>query len=96
MKGFVNLPFHAYYCRATANHNNRTNEKKAENKREQLEQWGCCPCWWPSDTARACRHLVTCEKCVVQFDSIKHRRFSPGTHVSSCTNTGPISVDLAN
>ena len=25
-----------------------------------------------------------------QFDSIKHRRFSPGTPVSSCTNTGPM------
>ena len=34
--------------------------------------------------------LVTCEKSVVQFDSTKHRRFSPGTLVSSCSNTGPV------
>ena len=33
--------------------------------------------------------LVTCEKIVLQFDSTKHRRFSPGTLVSSCSNTGP-------
>ena len=33
--------------------------------------------------------LVTCEKSVVQFDSTKHRRFSPGTPVFSCSNTGP-------
>ena len=33
-------------------------------------------------------NLVTCEKSVVQFDSTKHRRFSPGTPVSSCSNTG--------
>ena len=36
--------------------------------------------------------LVTCEKSVVQFDSTKHRRFSPGTPVSSCHNTGPMRV----
>ena len=34
--------------------------------------------------------FVTCEKSVVQFDSIKHRRFSPDTPVSSCSNTGPM------
>ena len=34
--------------------------------------------------------LVTCEKSVVQFDSTKHRRFSPGTLVSSCSNTRPM------
>ena len=34
--------------------------------------------------------LVTCEKSVVQFDSTKHRRFSLGTPVSSCCNTGPM------
>ena len=28
---------------------------------------------------------------VVQFDSAKHRRFSLGTPVSSCSNTGPVS-----
>ena len=27
---------------------------------------------------------------VIQFDSTKHRIFSPGTPVSSCTNTEPI------
>ena len=32
--------------------------------------------------------LVTCEKSVVQFDSTKHRRFSPGTMVFSFTDTG--------
>ena len=34
--------------------------------------------------------LVTYEKSVVQFVSTKHRRFSPGTPVSSCTNIGPM------
>ena len=34
--------------------------------------------------------LVTCEKSVVQFDSTKHHRFSPGTPVSSYSNTGPM------
>ena len=34
--------------------------------------------------------LVTCEKSVVPFDSTKHRRFSPATPVSSCSNTGPM------
>ena len=34
--------------------------------------------------------FVTCEKSVVQFDSTKHRRFSPGTPVSSCSNIGPM------
>ena len=29
-------------------------------------------------------------KLCFQFDSTKHRRFSPGTPVSSCTNTGPM------
>ena len=33
---------------------------------------------------------VTCEKSVVQFDSTKHRRFSLGTQVFSCSNTGPM------
>ena len=33
---------------------------------------------------------VTCEKSAVQFDPTKHRRFSPGTPVSSCGNTGPM------
>ena len=37
--------------------------------------------------------LVSCEKTVVQFDSTKHRRFSPGTPVSSCSNTGPMRGD---
>ena len=42
-----------------------------------------------------CRYLikvifVTCEKSVVQFDSTKHHRFSPGTPVSSFSNTGPM------
>ena len=32
--------------------------------------------------------LVTCEKSVVKFDSTKHRRFTPGIPVSSCSNTG--------
>ena len=32
--------------------------------------------------------LVTCEKSVVEFDSINHRWFSPGTSVSPCSNTG--------
>ena len=36
--------------------------------------------------------LVTCEKSVVQLDSTKHRRFSPGTPVSFCHNTGTMSV----
>ena len=31
---------------------------------------------------------ITCEKSTVQFDSTKHRRFSPGTPASSCSNTG--------
>ena len=34
--------------------------------------------------------FVTCENNVVQFDPTKHRRFSPGTPVSSCSNTGPM------
>ena len=34
--------------------------------------------------------LVTCEKSVVPFDATKHRRFSPGPPVSSCSNTGPM------
>ena len=34
--------------------------------------------------------FVTCEKSAVQFDSTKRRRFSPGTPVSSCINTGPM------
>ena len=34
--------------------------------------------------------LVTYEKSIVYFDSTKHRRFSPGTQVSSCSNTGPM------
>ena len=34
--------------------------------------------------------LATCEKSVVQFDSTKHRRFSPGTLASSCRNSGPM------
>ena len=34
--------------------------------------------------------LVICDKSVVQFDSTKHRRFSSGTPVSSCSNTGPM------
>ena len=38
--------------------------------------------------------FVTCEKIVVQFDSTKHSRFSPGTPVSSCNNTGPMRGDL--
>ena len=38
--------------------------------------------------------LVTCEKSVVQFDSTKHRRFSPGAPVSSCSNTGSMRVAL--
>ena len=29
-------------------------------------------------------------KSTVQFDSTKHHRFSPGTPVSSCSNTGPM------
>ena len=33
--------------------------------------------------------LVTCEKSIViQFDFTKHHRFSPGTPVSSCSNSG--------
>ena len=38
--------------------------------------------------------LVTCEKSVVQFDSTKHRRFPPGTPISSCGNTGLTREDL--
>ena len=38
--------------------------------------------------------LVTCEKSVVQFDSTEHRRFSPGTPVSSCSNTGPVKSSV--
>ena len=34
--------------------------------------------------------FVTCEKSIVQFDSTKQRRFSPGAPVSSCGNKGPI------
>ena len=34
--------------------------------------------------------LVTCDKSVIQCDSFKHRRFSPGTPVSSYSNTGPM------
>ena len=34
--------------------------------------------------------LVTCEKYVVQFDSTKNHRFSPGTSVSSSRNTEPM------
>ena len=34
--------------------------------------------------------FVTFEKNVLQFDSTKRRRFSPGTPVSSCINTGPM------
>ena len=34
--------------------------------------------------------FLTCEKSVVQFDSTRHRRFSPSTLVSSCSNTGPM------
>ena len=36
--------------------------------------------------------LVTCDKSVVQFDSTKPSRFSPGTPVSSFRDTGPIRV----
>ena len=32
--------------------------------------------------------LVTCEMSVVQFVSTKHRRFSPGNLVSSCSRGG--------
>ena len=32
----------------------------------------------------------TCEKNIVQFDTTKHRSFSPATPVSSCSNTGPM------
>ena len=39
--------------------------------------------------------LVTCEKSFVKFDSTKHRRFSPGTPVSSCSNTGPTMGGLS-
>ena len=35
--------------------------------------------------------LVTREKSVVQSDSAKHHKFSPGTPVSSCSNTGPMT-----
>ena len=38
--------------------------------------------------------LVTCEKHVTQFVSTKHCRFSPGTPVSSCSNTGPMRGGL--
>ena len=37
--------------------------------------------------------LFFSEKNVVQFDSTKHRSFSPGTSVSSCSNTGPMRGD---
>ena len=42
-----------------------------------------------------CNHLskvtlVTCEKSVVQFFSTKHRRFSPDTPISPCSNTEPM------
>ena len=37
--------------------------------------------------------LVTCEKSVVWFDSTKHRKFSPGTLVSTCSNTGLVRDD---
>ena len=53
---------------------------------------------WSSIPA-PCSHLikvtlVTCEKRVMQFDFTKHRRFSPCTLVSSCSNTGPMRVRL--
>ena len=32
--------------------------------------------------------LITCEKSVFEFDSTKHRWFSPGRSVSSCSTTG--------
>ena len=34
--------------------------------------------------------LVTCEKSVVQLNSTKHCRFSPGIPVSCCSNIGPM------
>ena len=34
------------------------------------------------------------EECF-QFDSTKHRRFSPGTPISSCTNTSPMQWGMA-
>ena len=34
--------------------------------------------------------LVTCEKSIAHFDSIKHHRFSKGPPASSCSNTGPM------
>ena len=34
--------------------------------------------------------FVICETSVVQFDFIKNHRFSPGTPVSSCSDTGPM------
>ena len=34
--------------------------------------------------------FVTCEKSIVQFNSTKLRRFTPGTPVFSCSNTGPM------
>ena len=37
--------------------------------------------------------FVICEISVDQFDSTKHRKFSPGTPVSSCSNTGPMRCD---
>ena len=36
--------------------------------------------------------LVACEYNLVQFDPTEDCRFSPGTPVSSCSNTGPMRV----
>ena len=48
-------------------------------------------CWWHGGSPRVSYiTMVTCEKSVVQFVSTKHRRFSPSTLVSSCSNTGPM------
>ena len=38
--------------------------------------------------------FVTCEKSVVQSDSTKHRKFSPGTPVSPCSNTRPMGTTI--
>ena len=35
--------------------------------------------------------LVMCWKSVLQFVSSKYRRFSPGSPISSCSNTGPMN-----
>ena len=82
-------------------HSNKARLKRAYSTRQRhthevlVAQWLCtCPHHCNSGSIPApCSYLVkitlvTFEKSVVQFVSTKHRRFSPSTPVSSCSNTG--------